>query len=297
MQGLRPGCNGTNRMGREPLWSTLNVEGALNARATMVRAPYVHNKRGRPRSPAVEPLTNPSFRRALREIWDDSAFGTSHRTRKRERGMGYAEEAEFLRLALHAKRVALRICISILPFLGCCSSTQTTRFSPTVPNAARKPPAMQSSTSEPNLVGFSIESFRAVPGTGSRVGIRFRLSNVSKSVLWLTYSFGVSPHGPGVTSWLEVTDLATNNALPWHCSEAVAIGSGEPLYILLGPGDEYSNAGTLECFLPAHHATIRVVAHYQDSNTKPPRAPSISSWFNGHVISNVLEIEVPELDF
>jgi hypothetical protein len=146
------------------------------------------------------------------------------------------------------------------------------------------------------FVGLSIESVPPRPRSGSRLSIRVTLRNVSDKWLWMNYGFGIAPPGGYGPLWLDVAELGTGRNLEWHCSDGNVVPDETARYILLGPDDEYSMTGRLECFLPAESARIRVVAHYQDRKQSAPPPPAHSHRFVGKLVSNALELGFPALE-
>lgn len=149
---------------------------------------------------------------------------------------------------------------------------------------------------DPRFVALSIESVPPRSRSGSRLDVRVTLRNVSDRWLWVNYGFGIAPAGGYGPLWLDVAELETGKILEWHCSGGNVVSDETARYVLLGPDDEYSMTGRLECFLPAEGARIRVVAHYQDRKQSAPPAPAQSHRFVGKIVSNALELQFPALE-
>jgi hypothetical protein len=148
------------------------------------------------------------------------------------------------------------------------------------------------SVHDPSLVRFTVEP--VAPPRGARAAVRLSLTNVSEQWLWLNYGFTAAWKGSASSVWIDIADRTSERELVWHCS-GKSLPGGAPLYIMLAPGSSYSAIGLLDCFLPQGHASVRVTGRYLDRELRPPRPHEPGAyWFRGEVVSNTIEIEIPE---
>lgn len=186
------------------------------------------------------------------------------------------------------------VALSTLLVFACCPRPATQPSAPPDSGITRlEGPTRRSADSR--LVAFNLEAVPP-PDPRARAAVRLRLRNVSTESLWINSGFSASHRGSGGTVWVDVVDATSGKPLQWLCSGTTTVPDSEPPYILLRPGSEYATLEILECFLGAEAVHLRVVAHYRDVNVKPPRAPALSYWFNGELLSNSVELHVPAVN-
>lgn len=156
--------------------------------------------------------------------------------------------------------------------------------------------ATSGGVADPDLLTLRIEPAEAGVRPEARRAIRITLTNVSKQWLWLPYSFGASYETARAILWLRVEAAVTGKSLPWHCSQPAPATSSMPRYLVLAPAASYSVVDRIDCFLPETRAKVRVVAHYHDPGLSPAPVPEFARWFNGRLVSNGIEVDVPDLD-
>ncbi len=153
-------------------------------------------------------------------------------------------------------------------------------------------PVRFAETIDPSLLKLSLTIERTDPGEPPEV--RIALTNRTKSRnLWVNYRFGLGRREISSRDiWFEMTDVhgARVSFTCW-------VNTGSPRasdYIVLAPGAEVSATQDLRCFdLPAK-GNVRIVAHYKDPSSMPPRQPVLTEWFSGELVSEPLELSIGE---
>jgi len=122
--------------------------------------------------------------------------------------------------------------------------------------------------------------------------LRVTLQNTSEDWLWVHYG----GRDFDKAFWFEVTDEQADVKAGYNCagrSEIPARG----LYVMLGPGGEYSWRDSLDCYAVNRRGPWRVTARFKETALVPdPAPPHAVFWFVGEATSNSVQY-VPAVDY
>ncbi len=143
----------------------------------------------------------------------------------------------------------------------------------------------------PLLVQFRIAS-EVRPGPAATY-LRMTLRNDTDELVWVNYRLKIGLQASDNREvWLDVTDPATGQAVPQGSCPARESIPELTDYVLLSPGSEYSTVQPLMCYRFDGSGPYRIVAHYKDQQSRPPKPPWAAKLFSAQLTSNTIEITV-----
>jgi len=123
--------------------------------------------------------------------------------------------------------------------------------------------------------------------------IDITLRNVSDGDLWVNRRLLVGPKGGRDQEvWLDITDSATGKEIERGACAGKGVPKGLHDYIVLSPWSEYTSVERLSCYSFSGSERWRIVAHYHDQRSDPPRPPAGSRWFTGSATSEPIEVQL-----